>query len=780
MYPENPSRSIVEIPFRLVAIALGISVLGGCQGEAARARQRVELGKQLEKDKKYEDAAKAYGEAVHGDPRNAEAYYRLALLAWNVGGPPLEPNLRRTLDLDPHNFDALEKLAEIFLLSYQSHHDANWRKKYLAELVDISPRMNALNANAYPSLRLTGYVALYSGDYQKALSSFQAALRTSPTAPSAPRVAADLVRSLTAQGRVAEAESFTESYSARNPGSKQVYEALAEHYETHKQMAEAIAILRRSADKNPKDADARFSLASLLYRAGKTADGDRVLDGVRSDKAAFPQGAEQVGDFYARLGDYPNAVKAYQEGEARQPNRRTDLRLKQVRLLRKQHQYATALQIIEKLDPAGAATPDALVLKQTLLADSGYPQGVDASLRELQTLRQQIPRDSRVALELGRAYQAKSMMPKASELLQTAATLARDSAEPQIALARWNQAQSDYVHMREAAIAATDLDPKDVDVVLVRGIAESYTGWDNEARHDLADVLQRVPGDAEAEYHLARVDAHEGKWNDAEVRFKKLADKGDPNAVLGLADVYTHQKRYPQAMEILRTAMGGNKKSKDLRLAYSSVAVAAGNFDEALAQLRPLKAEYPGDASVRKQLVAAYRGKGDAGSALAEAQAAEKSGIKDPSLLMQEAELTADLKHDSAQAKRLYELVWNADPDNATAGSRLATLMLQTGATPLDALTVAERAARLRPTDQEVMSNLALVYSLTDRHVEASSVYENLIGKNPSDVGLRLAYAAALVRHGNRDKARHQLEAALQKNPQQEQAAAIRAQLDRL
>ncbi len=588
------------------------------------------------------------------------------------------------------------------------------------------------------------------------------------------------MRALTAQGRVAEAEAFAQSYTARKPDAKQVYEALAEHYEKHDQLPKAIATLRSSAEVNSKDAEAQFSLASLLYRTGKSADADRVLDRVRTDGASFPQGAEQVGDFYTRLGNYRTAVQAYQESESRQPNRRTELRLKQAQLLRKQHQYAAALQLIDKLDPAGAALPDAELLKQALLADSGYPRGVESSLRELESLRRRMPADGRAALELGRAYQAKSMMVKAGEALQTGANLERDSAEPQIAIARWNEAKADFVHMREAAIAATDRNPKDVDAILVRGIAESFTGWDAEARRDLEEVLQRLPGDAETEYHLARVDMHEGKWNDAETRFRKLADKGSQPAILGLAEVYTKQEKYPLAMQILRTAMAGSRNSKDLRLAYASAANSAGNFDEAIAQLMPLKAEYAADPTVRRLLVAAFRGKGDTGSALTEAQSAEKAGIKDPVLMMQQAELTMDLKHDAREAKRLYELVWNADPDNATAGSRLATLMLQAGATPLDSLTVAERAARLRPTDQEVMSNLALVYSLTGRHVEAVSLYQSLILKNPTDIGLRLAYATALVRHGNRDKARQELETALQKNPPQEQVTAIRAQLNRL
>ena len=93
------------------------------------------------KERKYDEATQIYQRAMELDPRNGEAYYRLALMEWELGrGKSLESNLVRAVDLQPSNMDALEKLSELYLLSYRHHDDLKWRQRYMAEMGSSLPR----------------------------------------------------------------------------------------------------------------------------------------------------------------------------------------------------------------------------------------------------------------------------------------------------------------------------------------------------------------------------------------------------------------------------------------------------------------------------------------------------------------------------------------------------------------------------------------------------------------------------------------------------------------
>ena len=88
----------------------------GCTRSDVQSARAVENANRLVKDGKYDEATQMYQRAVQLNPRNGEAYYRLALMEWDLGrGKSLESNLVRAVDLQPSNMEALEKLSELYL-----------------------------------------------------------------------------------------------------------------------------------------------------------------------------------------------------------------------------------------------------------------------------------------------------------------------------------------------------------------------------------------------------------------------------------------------------------------------------------------------------------------------------------------------------------------------------------------------------------------------------------------------------------------------------------------
>ena len=752
-------------------------MLAGCGG-AGQAQKQVALGKALLAKGDYDHASEAFRQAVHLDPKNGEAYYQLGIISWETGRPGLEANLRRAVDIQPRNVDALSKLGESLLRSCQNSSEPRARAAYIAELRDLGSRLLAIDANSYPGHRLKGYSEFYSSDFQGAAKSFESALRADPNASSAPSLAGDLVRAWIAQNRIDQAEAFGSEYISKHPNAKFVYEALSSYYETHSQAKRALELLEQRARANPNDPDPQLSLAALYWRLKRPDDSHRVLGTVLRDGSRFTRGAQLVGDACARSRDWQMATQAYREAAARNPAIAVAMRLKEAEMLRKQHRFEAALQVLQSLDAKASAMPETVLWKDTLLADLGFPNGPDAVIRELTSVRDRLPQDGRVAVQLGRAYQAKGDMSHAREQLRTAQFLLQNSAEAAIALARWNAAQNNDAQMRDAAMLAVQLDPDDVDAKLVRGMAAVETGEIGEAHRNLDEVLDALPGEPEAEYYVARLNLREGKQKEAEAGFRRLADQGDTKATIALADLYTHQQQYPLANQVLRDALS-RKPSEELKRAYAHVAVTGRAFDEAIPLLRELEAKSPGDASVRLDLIKAYRGKGDPAAAFSEARNAEKSGMKDSALLMQLAELYFEVEHNRLEARRVYALIHQAEPDNALAGARLASLMLETDGDPLQAQGIAEQAMRVSPTNPEVAGSLASVYARRGLREQAISIYKGLIEKYPGDVKLRMGYAEALLQQGQLGEARQELEAALRTNPPSDKAAMIRARLAR-
>ncbi len=765
---------------RTCVLWLAVAGLAGCSGGAGQADREVELGKNYARQGKLREATEAYQRALDADRKHGEAYYRLALIDWDLGrGTTLERNLRSAVELQPENADALEKLSELYLLSYQSDDNATRRQTYATEMAQLAERLLRLNPDSHQGIRIQGYAALYGKDYRTAIASFERALQVNPTVASADTLAGDLFGAMVLGNRTTEAESFAHSYLANHPAATPVYAALVSHYQKTNQPSKALAVLEKRTSENPRDVDARIQLASAYRSAGKSAEAERTFQQIVSDPTTFPSGILLVGDFYANAGRESDAMRIYKLGEQRQPDRRSVFRLKQAVLLRRQNQGAAALQIVDEVLKQQPDL-DARLMKYSLLADGGYAGGATAAVQDLTELREKYPKDARVLIELGRAYLAAGFTQEAGEALKDAIFRAPQSAEAHEALARCYEAQGQFGLMRNAAERAFTLDSRSRSALLLRGTAYSHLGLNDKVREDLVNVLRYWPDSTEARYYLATVDAAEQKWNEAETGFRKLADAGDKRAIIGMAEVYSQQQHFGPAMAILRKAMANDSKSLDLRLAYAKAASSAGDHDAALATLKSLSIEHPDDASIRLQLVDAYRRKGDTQAALQEARSAAKTIPQEPGVLLQLAELLESQPGNNAEVRQLYETVLELRSDDPRAASKLAELLAANPSEWGRAMDLVQRAARAGTADLDVLSRLAFVNSATDHHKEAISLYRSLVSRYPRNLKLRLDLARALLRSGQHPQARQELESALRSNPTPEEADAIRTALSNL
>jgi tetratricopeptide (TPR) repeat protein len=107
-------------------------------------------------------------------------------------------------------------------------------------------------------------------------------------------------------------------------------------------------------------------------------------------------------------------------------------------------------------------------------------------------------------------------------------------------------------------------------------------------------------------------------------------------------------------------------------------------------------------------------------------------------------------------AQREYEIILQHDPDNVLALNDLAWALLQTGGG--DAVRTAERAYRLAPQNPAVADTLAWILAERGKPARALPLLKKALEAAPTASDIRLHYAHALFRSGDKRAARSQCE----------------------
>src|SRR5580658_8305055 len=113
-----------------------------------QAQQALEQGNKFFGKERYREAAIMYRRALQKDLRFGEGYYRLALTEIKLGnyGESLKW-LRRAVELQPANTDAITKLADLYLQGALSV--TSQRTMLLSEVKELSERLLKLNPDSF-------------------------------------------------------------------------------------------------------------------------------------------------------------------------------------------------------------------------------------------------------------------------------------------------------------------------------------------------------------------------------------------------------------------------------------------------------------------------------------------------------------------------------------------------------------------------------------------------------------------------------------------------------
>jgi len=132
---------------------------------------------------------------------------------------------------------------------------------------------------------------------------------------------------------------------------------------------------------------------------------------------------------------------------------------------------------------------------------------------------------------------------------------------------------------------------------------------------------------------------------------------------------------------------------------------------------------------------------------------------------------------DFASARREYQALLARDPDNVVALNDLAWTLLQLK--DGDPLRPAERAYQLAPGNPAVADTLAWIFAETGRPARALPLLKKALESAPGSADIRLHYAHALFRSGDKRSARNQCEQllALHDFPRRAEVQSLMARL---
>ncbi len=315
----------------------------------------------------------------------------------------------------------------------------------------------------------------------------------------------------------------------------------------------------------------------------------------------------------------------------------------------------------------------------------------------------------------------------------------------------------------EAAKAAATALPKDVQVLETLGALQLANGETAQARTTFAQVAELQPGNPAATLRVAATHVAEKDFAGAlELQRKVLA--AQPNygpAILALAATHIAAGKPDDA---IAEAKRIQKERPNMALGYaleSEVLASQKKYPEAAAAMRDALAKQPNPVLAARQY-ALLAASGKMGEANAFADKWNKEHAKDAAFLSLVGQQRQAAK-DTAGATSAYRAALEIDPDNVVVLNNLAWMLNEQGKP--EALELAERAHGLAPLNANVIDTHGTILIARGDTQRGLAMLKQATHLAPGDSRLRLNYARALAKGGDKAGAKKELETLLARSP---------------
>lgn len=761
------------MPRHVWPLIIGIALFSACTHNSAYYLKR---GNQLAAAGKLADAEVNYRKAIQSEPNNGEAYLQLATVSERLRKPQdAYQALSQAVKLLPNRADVKVKLAELLLAAYlgerqrsQTLHDR------IAKLCD---EMLSADPASFDALRIKGHLAAAAGDLTEA-GDFYA--KANEVKASQPDVTLGWAEVLFRENRAPDAERLATAFIDGNKSYGPMYDLLYRYYISAKRPADAEGILKLKAGNNPDSAASHLELAAYYASTARENDMNSALRPMLDDPKKFPDAGMQVGDLYARLQRWDDALHMYEQGAAKDPKKKNDYlkHIADVWLLQGKGERASG--VIQEILKAEPNDPQAKGVEASLQLALGNADNIAKATATLQDLVKQYPDDAIWHFNLGRALAAKGALNDARAQFLEAVSLRRNFLQPRLALIEMSEAKSDYKAALQYSNDALTLFPTLMRIRLVRAVSLIYTGQTQLGEAELARLEREFPADSEVQLQLGMVDLRQKKFADAEQHFRKLLQNGkdDPRPLRAMALTLEAENQVDKAVGFLQDELKKSPNSVAVRSTLAQTAAITGKYDIAIEQFQKLIALAPNSEQANLALGVVYRMKGDFPGAIAQFRKAHDLAPKDAAPL-QHLGGALSLSAQNKEALSVFRQALQLNGNDGATLNNAAFLICETGGDLDEAMTMAQKALKLDAANASFNDTIGWIYlkkRLTDSAVQ---VFQSLTDKYPANATFRYHLGVALLEKGNKTEAGAQLKQALTEKPTDEVRRGIEAALAR-
>ena len=734
----------------------------------------------------WKKAAVEAKNAVQIQPKNAQAHFILAKLAWREAKfPEAFSQLTMAVEADPTLIEARLRLGDLYFASRDV--DA------AAAQAEAARQLDPDRADVH---LLSAKVLFLKNDLAGAAAEIDAALAINPAYVDAITAKAGL---LSGQGDIAGALAVVADGLTKATGNEAdvlrdfrlnlvlaggdqaAYEKellaliqqfpdqsrysyqLLDFYAGTGRLDDEERVLRALVESDPENHQPKVRLASRLIRKKDEAGAERLL---KEAVAKYPDSAElqlALGDFFRATKRSAEAMATYRQAVEKWPETTPEGLQARNRVVAQHTVDGNIKQARADIDAILAAVPDnaeALLSRATFaFLDRQY----DAAIADLRTVLRR-EKSSEAALLLARSYVGAGDLVVAKDTYRTLLDQDPGNAAAAKELAVLLSDEGDAAAAVEILRAFVAIKPDDAEAsaALVQSLLaqRALAAAEAEAQRGLASGADAALG----EQQLGRVLQAQGSNAEALARYRAVLEK-DPTqlqALEGLVTILLDTGRGAEAIDILK---GYPKENLEASLLLGKAYMRQGDLKAARAVHEQAITQAPAD--MRAYVALAALAPADSPEQMAALQRGWKQ-VPGNRMLAVFLGSAYERQGRMADAIGVYEKALAANPDDAMLANNLAALLLEGGG---DKASLARALELVRPlagsADPILLDTLGWAYFRNDDFPNAVRTLERAVAADAGNALLQYHLGKAYAAAGNPVSARQHLMLALEKGGDQ-------------
>lgn len=765
----------------LLALVLGTA---GCNLDPHKAKLRyIENGDKYYAQGKFKEAILLYRNAIKKDPRYGPAYLKLGDAEAKRGTyREAAAAYRRAVDLltGADAETAAGKLSDIFLVAFSV--DPKKNAAILPEVRDLARSVQAKNPNSFQGYRLQGFLALTDEKdpdrFKKAIEQFN---KADGVRPKQAELLFALCQVLNQSGDWPASEAKARQILQDSPDYVPVYDFLIASYIRRNQLQDAEAILARKVEKHPKVHQFAIQMAAFLWSTQRTAEAEKVLQGLLAREKEFPTVRQSVGDFYNRVKKYDQAYKVFEDGAAADPAKRTTYRLRMAEMLVSQQKNTEAMGLVEQIVKDDPQSTDALGMRASLQLSFGGKEKSNSAISDLQSLVSRTPENAVIRYNLAKAYHNRGDLDAARIQYAEAVKRSPRLTAAHIGAGEASLQKRDFARAIASAEEVLKYEPKNLAARVIKVNALTNSGNLRQARSDLTAYLQETPDLPDLKFQMAIVDFLDSRYRESEATFRDLYSRypSDIRLTYAIAELMLRTNRQSEGLKLIQDALAKDPANRNLKLAVANTALRIDQLELADRVLRELLAAEGKNPDLYLRYGETLRRRGQVQQAVEALRKARELAPTNPAVNLQLA-MTLDVLGSKTESLPLYEAVIKVEPDNLIALNNIAFMYAETDRDLDMALTYAQRARQRAPNSEDVADTLAWVYIKKKLNDNAVTILREITARQPRNPTYHFHLGVAMSQKGNKPAAKQSLQTAISLKPSRDEEAKIRALLAKL